>query len=115
MKKIRLGVIGTGMAWERLHYPAISELGDKYEIAALCNRTFKDAENFAKKINLDIKNVYDNLDEMLKRPDIDAVDILVPIEYNYEISEKVARAGKDFICEKPMASNMDDAKKYLEL
>ena len=48
MKKIRLGIIGTGMAWERLHYPAILELGDKYEIVALCNRTLKDAENFAK-------------------------------------------------------------------
>jgi len=49
MKKIRLGVIGTGLAWERLHYPAIQELGDKYEIVSLANRTKKDAENFAKK------------------------------------------------------------------
>ncbi|MDQ2087792.1 Gfo/Idh/MocA family oxidoreductase [Herbivorax sp. ANBcel31] len=115
MQKIRLGVIGTGMAWERLHYPAILELGDKYEIVSLCNRTLKDAQNFAQKINLDLDNVYDDYNEMLKRTDIDAVDILVPIEYNYEVSEKVARAGKDFICEKPMASNMDDAKKFLEL
>lgn len=115
MKKIRLGIIGTGMAWERLHYPAILELGDKYEIVALCNRTLKDAENFAKKINLDLNNVYDNCDEMLKRPDIDAVDILVPIEYNYEISEKVAKTGKNFICEKPLASNIHDARKFLDL
>ncbi|GAE87097.1 glucose-fructose oxidoreductase [Acetivibrio straminisolvens JCM 21531] len=49
MKKIRLAVIGTGLAWERLHYPAIKELGDKYEIVALCNRTREDAEEFAKK------------------------------------------------------------------
>ena len=37
MKKIRLGVIGTGMAWERLHWPALQELSDKYEVVALCN------------------------------------------------------------------------------
>lgn len=115
MRKIRLGVIGTGMAWERLHYPAIKELGDKYEIVALCNRTLKDAEAFARKINLDMNNVYDDYTEMLKREDIDAVNILVPIESNYLVSESVAKAGKDFICEKPLASNMDDAKKYLEL
>jgi len=29
MKTIRLGVIGTGLAWKKLHYPAIKELGDK--------------------------------------------------------------------------------------
>lgn len=115
MKKIRLAVIGTGMAWERLHYPAIKELEDKYEIVALCNRTRKDAEEFAKKINLSMDRVYDDYNEMLKRQDIDAVDILVPIESNYTVSEAVAKAGKDFICEKPLAANREEAKKYLEL
>lgn len=115
MKKIRLGVIGTGMAWEKLHYPAIQELGDKYEIAALTNLTKRDAEEFAKKINLDLSNVYDDYNEMLKRDDLDAIDILVPIELNYKISEVVAKAGFDFICEKPLAPNMKEAEKYLEL
>jgi predicted dehydrogenase len=115
MKKIRMGVIGTGMAWERLHYPAIQELGDRYEIVALSNRTKKDAEDFAKKINLDFANVYDNYADMLKRNDLDAVDILVPIELNYQVSEDVARAGMDFICEKPLAPTMEQARKYLEL
>lgn len=115
MKKIRLGVIGTGLAWERLHYPAFQELTDKFEIVALSNRTRQDAEDFAKKINLDIKNVYDDYNEMLKRTDIDAVDILVPIELNYKVSEDVAKSGKDFICEKPLAPDIDQAKKFLDL
>jgi len=115
MKSIRLGIIGTGMALERLHYPALQELGDKYRIVAVCNRTRKDAEDFAKKINLDLGNVYDDYNKMLLRDDLDAVDILVPIELNYSVSEAVAKAGIDFICEKPMASNMEDAEKYLSL
>jgi predicted dehydrogenase len=115
LNKIRLAVIGTGLAWERLHYPAIKEMGNKYEIAALCNRTKSRAESFAKIINLDSKNVYDDYTEMLKRDDIDAVDILVPIELNYKVSRDVAQAGKHFICEKPMASDMEQAELYLEL
>lgn len=115
MKKIRLGVIGTGLAWERLHYPALKELSDRYEIAALVNRTRSDAEAFAGKIGLDLKNVYDNYEEMLKRNDIDAVDILVPIEQNYKVSEDVANSGKSFICEKPMAPDIGQAREYLEL
>lgn len=115
MKKIRLGVIGTGLAWERLHYPALDELSDKYEIAALANRTKADAEHFADKIGLARENVYEDYKDMLKRNDIDAVDILVPIELNYKVSADVAEAGFDFICEKPMAPDMEQAKKFLEL
>ncbi len=37
MNKIKLGIIGTGMAWERLHYPALKQLSDKYEITAICD------------------------------------------------------------------------------
>lgn len=115
MNKIRLGVIGTGLAWERLHYPAIVELEGKYEIIALSNRTKKDAEVFANKINLDLQNVYSDYHEMLKRIDLDAVDILVPIDQNYEVSEDVAKSGKNFICEKPLAPNLEQAEKYLSL
>lgn len=115
MNKIRLAVIGTGLAWKKLHYPAIQELKDKYEIVALANRTRSDAESFAQKINLDVKNVYGDYKEMLRRDDIDAVDILVPIEMNYEVSEEVARAGKPFLCEKPLAPDMEQARKYLGL
>lgn len=115
MKKIRLGVIGTGLAWERLHYPAIQELGDKYEIIALANRTKSDAENFAKKINLDLKNVYSDYNEMLNRGDLDAVDIVVPIQLNYDVSEASAKAGLSIVCEKPLAPDMEQAQKYLAL
>lgn len=115
MKQIRLAVIGTGMAWERLHYPAIQELGDKYKIVAVANRTRADAEAFAGRINLDTKNVYEDYNDMLDRNDIDAVDILVPIEMNYRVSEDVAKAGKNFICEKPLAPNMEQARSFLEL
>jgi predicted dehydrogenase len=115
MKKIRLAVIGTGLAWERLHWPAISELNDKYEIVALCNRTKSDAENFAATIGLDKSNVYDDCNEMLKRNDIDAVDVLVPIQENYEVAAAVLKAGKNLIAEKPLAATMEGANKLLDL
>jgi len=115
MNKIRLAVIGTGMAWERLHWPAIQELGDKYEVVALCNRTKKDAENFANSINLDLKNVYDDYNEMLQRDDIDAVDVLVPIPDNFEAAAAVLKANKNLIAEKPLAATLEGAKELLEL
>lgn len=115
MRRIRLGVIGTGFAWERLHYPVLEKMRDRFEIVALSSLNRVDAENFARRIGLDTSNVYDNYLDMLRRDDIDAVDIIVPIDQNFEVSRSVAEAGKDFICEKPLAQNMFEAQKYLEL
>ena len=115
MQKIRLGIIGTGMAWERLHWPAIQELGDKYQVVAVCNRTKEDAVNFANSINLGIENVYQDYREMLKRDDLDAVDVLVPIQDNFEIAEAVIESGKNLIAEKPLAATLEGAQKLVEL
>jgi predicted dehydrogenase len=113
--KLKLGVIGTGMAWERLHFPAIKELSDKYEIIAVCNKTIEKAQNFAKSINLPQDRVYSDHKEMLKRTDIDVYDVLVPISENYEIAKDVLSAGKNLIAEKPLAATIEGAKELIDL
>lgn len=113
--KLRLGVIGTGMAWERLHFPAIKELSDKYEIVAVCNKTIEKAQNFAQSINLPQDSVYCDHKEMLKRTDIDVFDVLVPISENYEIAKDVLNAGKNLIAEKPFAATVEGAKELIDL
>lgn len=115
MKKIRLGIIGTGMAWERLHWPAIQELGDKYEIVALCNRNRDKALDFARKINLPEEKVYDDYRKMLEKENLDAVDLLVPIPENYDLAGEVVKANINLIAEKPLAATMEGAEKLLEL
>ena len=115
MEKLKLGVIGIGMAWERLHWPAIQELSDRYEVAAVCNRTKQDAENFANSINLGTENVYQDYRELLERDDLDAVDVLVPIPDNFEIAEAVIKSGKNLIAEKPLAATLEGAQKLVEL
>lgn len=46
-KKLRVGVIGIGFAWDRLHEPAFAKLKDQYEIAAVCNKTIDKAQGVA--------------------------------------------------------------------
>lgn len=103
MKKLRMGIIGTGMAFERLHYPAYKELSDKFEIAALCDSDRFKAENWRDTLGLSDNDIYSDFHEMIKRDDLDAFDIMVPIELNYEVTEAVAKSGKPIICEKPLA------------
>lgn len=113
--KIKLGVIGTGMAWERLHWPALKELTDRYEVAAVCNKTIEQAQDFARQINLPQDRVYQDYNEMLALPDLDVVDVLVPISENFEVSKAVLFAGKNLIAEKPLAATLEGARELIRL
>ena len=112
-KKLRLGVIGTGFAWDRLHYPALKELSDKYEISAVCNKTIDKARGFAERIQLPSENIYGDYRELLKRTDLDVVDLAVPISENYEIAREVLLAGKNLIAEKPFAASPKSARELI--
>ncbi|MDO9534215.1 MAG: Gfo/Idh/MocA family oxidoreductase [Bacillota bacterium] len=109
MKKLRMGIIGMGMAFERLHYPAYQKLTDKFEIRAICDLDRQKAENWRNTLGLNPEDIYNDFHEMLKRDDLDAIDIMVPIELNYEVTEEVAKAGKPIICEKPLAPTREQA------
>ncbi|MHB1126326.1 MAG: Gfo/Idh/MocA family protein [Bacillota bacterium] len=114
LHKLRVGIIGTGMAFERLHYPAFQQLADRYEITALCDQDRNKALDWAHRLQLDKNSVYADFKEMLQRDDLDVIDIMVPIELNYEVTESVAKIlggrRKGIICEKPLAPDLDQAR-----
>ncbi|EEG76812.1 oxidoreductase domain protein [Dethiobacter alkaliphilus AHT 1] len=114
MKQLKVGIIGTGMAFERLHYPAFQELSHRYQISALCDIDKNKAQQWAKRLNLQDRDVYTDYLQMIETHELDLVDILVPIELNFTITEAVARKWakkqKGIICEKPLAPNLSQAK-----
>lgn len=112
MKKVKLGIIGTGLAAKNLHLPALKKLKNKFEIVAVCNHTEKKAKEFSQMvggvaIHLDYK-------ELLKREDVEAVDIALPINLNFQVARDSIKAGKHVFLEKPLAGNLNEAKKLLE-
>lgn len=112
MKAIRLGIIGTGIAARDIHLPAILQLKDKFEIVAVCNHTEPKAKEYAEKAGgvpyvLDYK-------ELLAMDDIEAVDIVLPIHLNCEVTLDALKAGKHVMVEKPIASNLEEAAKMRE-
>ena len=115
MQKIRLGIIGAGMAWERLHWPALQQLRDQFEIAAVCDTNIAKAQNAAKQTGLAPDRVYSDHRVMLRREDIDAVDVLVPIPENFDVAQDVIRTGKGLIAEKPLAATLEGARDLIAL
>ena len=111
MKPVKLGIIGCGIAAKKLHWPALQKLKDKFEITVVCNHTAPKAKEFAKLVG-GVPYVQDYR-ELLQNPDVEAVDIILPIHLNYQVTRDVLQAGKHTIVEKPLGANLTEAKKML--
>lgn len=110
MKKIRIGLIGAGMISQKhlREYQSIPEA----EVAAVCSRTRSSAERCAREWN--IPNIYTDISELLKQPDIDAVDICLHNHLHAPVAIAALNAGKHVYCEKPMAMTYADGTAMLE-
>ncbi|MBT9331819.1 Gfo/Idh/MocA family protein [Paracidobacterium acidisoli] len=53
---------------------------------------------------------YDNMDEIAHNRNIDAVYIALPNSMHAEYTIRAAKAGKHVLCEKPMATSVDDCR-----
>jgi predicted dehydrogenase len=99
MNRVRIGIVGTGLAG-RFHLNNYSKLrGFKVDVCAICSKD-ADLPKFAKAYG--IPDYYDDYRRILERKDIDLVDLCVSTDLHEEFCIQAARAGKHIICEKPL-------------
>ncbi len=119
MKRLKVGIVGAGMAFERLRYPAYQELNANYEIVAICDADKTKATYWAQKLGLGAQGTYTDFQELVTREDLQVIDIMVSVESSFTVTEAVAKAvsgtPKAIICKKPIASTLAEAKRYAEL
>jgi len=113
VKRIKLGIIGCGIAARILHWPVLQKLNDKFEVTAICNHTEGKAKEFSKILG-GVPYFLDYHD-LLRSLDVEAVDIVLPIHLNYQVTRDALQAGKHVIVEKPLAANLPEAQKMLIL
>lgn len=111
MKPLRFAVIGTGF-WANYQVAAWEETGG-VELVALYNRTRARAEEMGKKFG--VEKVYDNIDDLFINEALDFVDIITDAVTHAAFTIKAAERGVDAICQKPMASSLNEAKRMVEV
>lgn len=103
---IRVGILGCGKIAQLRHIPEYAANPD-CELAAFYNPTRKRAEDMAAKYG---GRVYDTPEELLADPEIDAVSVCAANYAHAELAIKAMRAGKNVLCEKPMAITLEDCE-----
>lgn len=111
METVRIGQIGAGFI-SGVHHDAFGFV-PQAEVVAVCDVDKVRAQAFAKKKG--IPDVYDDLNEMLTRKDIDAVTVGIPNFLHHEICLKIANAGKHVIVEKPLALTLAQVDEMIDV
>lgn len=111
MKKLRLALLGTGIAAERLYLPAFEALRGRIELVACANRTRKKAERYARVAR--IPRVVDDAAALFALPEVEAVLISLPIESQPEYVLAALRAGKAVLSEKPVGPSVAEARQLI--
>ena len=113
MDKVRVGIIGCGGIANGKHLPSLSKLPN-VELAAFCDIIVERAQKAAKEYGIEGAKVFKDYRELLELKDIDVVHVLTPNKQHSFITVDALNAGKDVMCEKPMAINSAEAKKMLD-
>ena len=109
---LRTAIVGAGLFARDVHLPTLQSLSDRFQLVAVCSRSQESAEHLAAAAGVPV-DVTTDLDALLARDDIDAIDVVVPINALPDITEKALQAGKHVISEKPVAPTVARGKALL--
>ncbi len=81
------------------------------QIVGLWNRTPERARAVGEEFGVP---AFEDVDALIRRPDLEAVDIATAVETHLDLAQRAAAAGKHVLCQKPLAPSMEDARAMVE-
>ena len=106
-QKVKIGVVGCGVVATAYYLPFLMQHPDA-DLVAVCD-LFEDRTSACMRL-FGAKEQYLDYYEMLAQADIDAVWILTAPGTHVPFTLKAVELGKHVLLQKPMATNMDDAR-----
>jgi predicted dehydrogenase len=110
-ERIRVGIIGANpdRGWAaQAHIPALRSLSDDFQITALSTTRRESADAAAELFG--VPAAFDNHQELVNSPDVDAVAVTVKVPYHLELASAALEAGKAVYCEWPLGNGLNEAE-----
>jgi len=111
MKRIKTAVFGTGFMG-RVHLEAVRRL-EFVEAAAIAGRNGEAAQRLG--TGFSVPKITTDYREILRDSAIDAVHICTPTAQHFPMAKDALQAGKHVICEKPLATSVEEGKELVAL
>jgi predicted dehydrogenase len=110
-ERIRIGIVGCGEVTQIMHWPSLSQLGELYEVTALCDVSARVLETLGNRWN--VSTLTTDYHELVARSDVDAVLVATPHAFHTEVTLAAIGAGKHVLVEKPMCINQREASEII--
>ena len=108
-RRLRVGLVGTGLIAQVMHLHYLTELADRFEIAAVCDIVAGNAEACAERYR--IPAVFTGWPDLLRHP-LDAVLVLTSGSHA-PIAVAAAQAGLHVFAEKPMCFSAAEGREMV--
>jgi predicted dehydrogenase len=108
---LRIGVIGYGYWGPNIVRNFSAANGS--EVTMVCDMNQQNLKK-VKKAYPQI-NVTDNIDELIKNPEVDAIAIATPVFTHHDLAKKALKEGKSVFLEKPFTYTVAEAEDLVEL
>jgi predicted dehydrogenase len=107
---LRVGIVGSGgIAYQ--HALGWNSFPHSAQIVAIAEIDADRAMAFSERHTGGTAKVFTSLDEMLANAELDVVDICLPHHLHTDAVISSARAGKAVLCEKPLCTTLEDARR----
>jgi len=106
---IKFGIVGAGVMGHT-HASTLGKIKDS-QVVAIVDKLEDRGKEMAESLNA---KYYKNLDELLKNTDVDCINICVPTFEHPQMAIKAANAGKNILCEKPLALSLEEADEMIK-
>ncbi|HTD85922.1 MAG TPA: Gfo/Idh/MocA family oxidoreductase [Candidatus Binatia bacterium] len=116
-KKLNIGLIGYGFMG-RAHSNAFAKVNHFFDLdhqvvlKAVCARDASKVKAFANRWGYESAET--DWKKLIKRDDIDVIDIATPNNTHAEIAIAAAKAGKWILCEKPLSMDGEEGKRMVD-
>jgi predicted dehydrogenase len=117
MKTLNVGIVGYKFmgkahsnAWKKA--PLFFDMDVKPVLKVACGRHQESLKEFADRWGWEQTEA--DWKKMVRRDDVDIVDISAPQYLHYDIAMEAVRAGKHVFCEKPLALDLKQAREMYE-
>jgi len=107
MRKVRVGIIGSGGIAQACHMPGYQELAD-VEIHAVADINPETARRAAEQFS--VPHVFSDYRDLVAMREVEAVSVCTPNAFHKGPTIAALRAGKHVLVEKPMALNATEAR-----
>jgi predicted dehydrogenase len=110
-KRARIALVGAGHVAQVAHIPAYLR-NPNVELVAVVDEDPVKARRIRKQFG--VAEWYEDFAEMLHGADVDAVDICTPNYLHAPMTVAALRSGRDVLCEKPLARNLEEAQRMVD-